>query len=175
MRKLPLWAGHLLTTSGMALGLILTYYIRAFSPPINYYITMISFITLWFFPHCLAHYIVGRVFGIRFRYYFVGRSAIRKLNLPLVTGLAGRLPILGIRIEHRTLKKATPAGRFMMFSAGALASSLLPFLPVLFLFMKFPFHGSGFILLALINLGFTLYFSPKVGDIRRGLDLLRNH
>jgi hypothetical protein len=172
MLRFSIWIGNLITISGTALGLILAYLINVFEPPIDYIFAIISFTALWFFPHCLAHYIVGRLLGIKFRYYFVGRSAIRKLNLPFINILAERLPVLGIKIEREILSKVIPIRRLMMFLAGALASILLPFLPSLIIFLKFHFYGFIFILLAFINFGFTLYFSFKVGDVRRGLDSL---
>jgi hypothetical protein len=62
--------------------------------------------------HGLAHYVVGRMSGIRFRAYFLG----------------GPLRITpGLKIDYETYLKADPGSRATMHAAGALASKLAPF------------------------------------------------
>lgn len=126
---------------------------------------LLSFILLWYFPHCPAHYIVGRLVGIRFSHYFLTRSSIGKLG-GIFEKLA--LPTLGIKVKE--WGHSGRWARFFMFSAGVLASMSLPLIPAMTLYLE----GQAWLLtLALLNIGFDLYFSPKVGDFRKALNSLR--
>lgn len=62
--------------------------------------------------HDLAHYVVGRVLGIRFHAYFIG-APLR------VTP--------GLKIDYETYLKVTPGSRAIMHAAGALATKAAPF------------------------------------------------
>src|SRR5207247_10617063 len=83
---------------------------------------------LWFFSHDLAHHVVGRVLGVGFRYYFLGRSAITKLRLPMISELSSKIPVLGLKIDKHTLESVSPNKARIMYASGARSSMLLTFL-----------------------------------------------
>ncbi len=172
MKRMPIWAGNAITITGTILGVVLSIYTPYLQFPARPLSALTAFLTLWFFPHTLTHYITGTMLGIRFRYYFIGRSSIRKIG-GVFSMIAGRLPVLGIRVEVESLRRARPVSRLIMFSSGAIASSLLPYIPSTILYSADKLWGTPLLALATLNLAFTMYFSPKVGDIRRGLDSLR--
>ncbi len=156
--RLTLVQGNSLCLAMMIMGLALSSMPGALAK-------LSSFLILWYFPHCLFHYIVGRAVGIRFSHYFLTRSSIRRMG-----GIFERLamPTLGIKV--RDWGNSGRWGRFSMFSAGMLASIVLPFIPAIALYLE----GQAWLLiLALLNAGFDLYFSPKVGDLRKALDSLQ--
>jgi hypothetical protein len=62
--------------------------------------------------HDLAHYVAGRLGGIRFLWYF--------LDGPLLIQP-------GIKVDYETYLMASPASRATMHAAGALASKVAPF------------------------------------------------
>jgi|SRR6266567_2245767 len=66
---------------------------------------LFAWFTFWFFSHDLAHHITGRLVGIKFRYYYLGKSAIRKLNLPIIPQLMNRIPVLVLKVDHESLNK----------------------------------------------------------------------
>ena len=133
--------------------------------PLNALFVLVSWFCLWFFSHDLAHHIVGRVVGVSFRYYFLGRSAITKMSLPIASNLLNVVPVLGLKIDRSSLKSVSPNRARAMYASGALFSMFLPWVVI----------PTGFavalpvgILLTLLTVGndvFTLYFSPKVGDL----------
>jgi len=128
----------------------------------------LSWICLVFFPHCLAHYIVGRLVGVRFSHYAIGKSSITKLGLPLVSSFASALPLLTLKIERRSLRSVSHGARAVMFASGATASMILPFLVVVVSFEHLPLALSlALVLISVANLGFDLYYSPRAGDISR--------
>jgi hypothetical protein len=62
--------------------------------------------------HDLAHWLVGRLAGIRFtRYYFDGPLLIQP----------------GLKIDYASYLRADPGGRVAMHAAGAVASKIAPF------------------------------------------------
>jgi len=133
---------------------------------------------LWFFSHDLAHHVVGRVLGVGFRYYFVGRSAITRLRLPMVSEFSSKIPVLGLKIDKHTLESVSPNKARIMYASGAVSSMLLPLLvlPVAYV-ISIPV-GVVFTLFTLANILFTIYFGSRVGDLHRagmGRDILVSH
>jgi len=165
-RRLSLAQGASLCVFGLLVGLALLIEaprVKLF--PLNALFVLVSWFCLWFFSHDLAHHIVGRVVGVSFRYYFLGRSAITKMSLPIASNLLNVVPVLGLKIDRSSLKSVSPNRARAMYASGALFSMFLPWVVI----------PTGFavalpvgILLTLLTVGndvFTLYFSPKVGDL----------
>src|SRR2546425_9633897 len=163
---LSLAQGASLCVFGLLVGLALLIAaprIRLF--PLNALFVLVAWFCLWFFSHDLAHHIVGRIVGVGFRYYFLGRSTITKLNLPIVSNLLKVVPVLGLKIDKSSLKSISPNGLRVMYASGAVSSMLLPWIVVPPGYaIGLPF-GILITLLTVTNDVFTLYFSPKVGDI----------
>jgi len=165
-RRLSLAQGLSLCVFGVMVGLalpIVTPHIRLF--PVNALLVLVAWFCLWFFSHDLAHHIVGRILGVTFRYYFIGRSAIIRLGLPVISELMRVVPVLGLEIDKPSLS-SIPASRVRaMYGSGVVSSMLLPWLaiPVGFT-ISLPF-GILITLLTLANDVFTLYFTVQVGDL----------
>ncbi len=125
-----------------------------------------SFVLLAYFPHCLAHYIVGRVVGLDFSHFVLGSSPLKRINSPVVKRLDSLLPRLGIRLTHQSRKRANPTQRLLMFSSGVVTSTLLTLIPTLFAYSTItvplnailPVLWTGYLL-------FGSYFSPRYGDL----------
>ena len=128
---------------------------------------LFAWFTLWFFSHDLAHHITGQLVGIKFRYYYLGKSAIRKLNLPIIPQLMNRIPVLVLKVDRESLKHATARSRRTMYASGAIVSMILPWLIIPESFSLGPTLGLLFLALVIGNDVFTLYFSPKTGDLYR--------
>ena len=167
-RRLSLAQGSSLCLFGVLVGLALlvaTQRVKVF--PISVLFILAAWFFLWFFSHDLAHHIVGRIVGVSFRYYFLGRSAIVKLALPVVSNSIKLVPVLGLKVDKSSLKTISRNRVRSMYASGMVSSMLLPWLVV-------P-AGYGVslpvgLLLTLLNLGndlFTLYFSLRVGDLHK--------
>ena len=166
---LSLNTGNLIETTGTGLaiaGLFLANGVR--EPTSNLIVLVALWVCLWYFPHCLVHFIVGRIGGIAFTHYVVGKSALVKFRLPYLTKLLSYLPVLGIRTERSSLSRSTPKVRKLMFQSGAYASMLLPNLTVLdSLIYSAPTTSALLILMSVVNVAVTLYYSPRAGDMWR--------
>ena len=127
-----------------------------------------------FFSHCLTHYVVGSLLGIRFRHYLVTLMPLRKLALPIVSPLARHVPVFAIKTDPQSLRAASGTRRAVMFASGTVASISLPLLLAAeAYFVLAPMVWSPLLAIGILNLVFTLYFSPKVGDLSRAIDSLR--
>ena len=133
--------------------------------PVDALLVLVAWFCLWFFSHDLAHHTVGRLVGVRFRYYFLGRSAITKLSLPIVSNLLRVVPVLGLKIERSSLKSVSANRARAMYASGALFSMFLPWVVIPAGFAVGLLVGILLALLTVANDVFTLYFSPRVGDL----------
>ena len=149
---------------GLAL-LIVAPRIRLF--PLEVLFILVAWFCFWFFSHDLTHHIVGRIVGVSFHYYFLGRSAITKMSLPIASDLLRAVPVLGLKIDKSSLNSISPNNVRAMYAAGTVSSMLLPWLVVPTGYaISFPV-GILLTILTVANDVFTLYFSPQVGDIHR--------
>jgi hypothetical protein len=133
---------------------------------------MLCWFLLWFFTHDLAHFLVGTVAGVRFNHYYLGRSDIIKLNI--IPNSFKKMPIvLGLKINRKS-SRAGKTGFAAMYIAGPLASMLTPFAVPITMLFKDSNNIAGLLLLliSVVNLGFTLWFSPKVGCISKARRVL---
>jgi len=170
-RRVTMPQGATICVIGLALG-VLAWQMSVVSTQYPLFLRILLFLfawfSFWFFIHDLAHHAVGKMFGIRFQYYFLGRSAIRKLNLPLVSSLMRRVPVFVLKVDRSSLSGASPRKRRWMYASGAVASMGLPWIIVPSSFSLGPYWvGVFFVMLVLGNTLFTLYFSPKTGDLYR--------
>ncbi len=158
--------GVTLSTAGLFVGLVALLAAPLSSSLIlKTIVLLIAWFCFWFFSHDLAHHLVGRAVGIKFEYYFIGRSAIRKLKLPVASKVIEKIPVLGLKIDRSSLERVSPTRRRWMLRSGAMSSMILPWTVLPTSYTIGPvWIGLLFTLLTLGNDLFTLYFSPKVGD-----------
>jgi len=103
---------------------------------------------------------------VRFLYYFIGRSSLTKLNLPIISSLARMFPVLGIKIDKTSFNSVSPKKQAVMFAAGALASMITPITITVYVIMYLEMWIGFFMTFVTIgNIVLTLIFSAKVGDI----------
>ena len=168
--KIPLGLGNCVEVLGVLLAI---YLLVLAADTSNLYLRFFMYLISWgcflFFPHCLAHFLVGSTVGVRFKYYYLGRSGVSKLRLPVVSLLAARAPVLTLVVDLKSMSAVSPGRRAVMYASGAAASMILPFIVVAASFPHLPLPLTAvFVLLSVANLTFDLYYSPKAGDISRG-------
>ena len=169
--RIPVSVGNLVEIAGILFAL----YLIVMAPevtfvPLKLILYLVAWVCLLFFPHSLTHYVVGRLVGIRFRYYSLGKSSVYRLGIPFLSMIASRSPVLTLRVDRRSLQSVGRGGRIAMFSSGAVASMVFPFFVALASFRDLPTVFSVFLLLlSAANLMFDFYFSPKAGDVSRAI------
>ena len=165
-RRISLAQGVVLCVSGLLFGIAALLVAPLVSTlVVRIVLLLVAWFSFWFFSHDLAHHLVGRALGIEFEYYFIGRSAIRRLKLPVVAEAMRRIPILGLKVNRSSMDKASPSERRWMLRSGAVSSMILPWIILPTSYAIGPLWvGMLFTVLTIGNDLFTLYFSPKVGD-----------
>jgi hypothetical protein len=149
---------------GLAL-LIVAPRIRLF--PLDALFILVAWFCFWFFSHDLAHHVVGRIVGVSFRYYLLGRSAITKMSLPIASNLLRAVPVLGLKVDKSSLNSISPNSARAMYASGAVFSMFLPWVVIPTAYSIALPIGILLTLLPVANDVFTIYFSPQVGDIHQ--------
>jgi len=164
--RIPLAFGSLIGLLGTSIAFLLVYYAAAIQHQgIKFILYLSSIGCLIFFPHSLAHFIVGSSVGIKFKYYRVGRSSISKLALPI---RLLSIPVLTLIIDHPSLNSVSWIGKAAMYASGAIVSMTLPLIVAVYAFNRLSVSLWLILLVVVIaNLLFDLYYSPKSGDLSR--------
>ena len=116
--KLPVWFGNLILLIGVSVGAFLVVIARYAPTPFVAGVALVLAAVVWSVClHCPAHWAVGRVFGIRFRCYFLGGP------FP---------PRPGLKTDYSTYLRAKAEMRAVMHAAGALATKAAPFVALAF-------------------------------------------
>jgi len=128
----------------------------------------ICWFSMVYFPHCLAHYVVGRIFGVEFSHYTLSSSMLSKSGIPILSRIFSAKVFLTLRIKKRSGKKSM----FAMFLSGPIASMLSPLSIVYIASTYDPTSAKFLAILTVLNIVFSGYFSYKNGCIRKAINSL---
>lgn len=92
---------------------------------------LVAWVLLYFCSHAIAHWLVGRMVGIRFRFYTVGGTGNPEGWPPGLRWIFEHLPFLGVQTEKLSMQSAKPKARAVMWSAGVTSSAIVPTASVL--------------------------------------------
>jgi len=92
---------------------------------------VVGWVLLYFCCHAIAHWVVGRILGIRFAFYTVGGTANPEGWPAGLRWLFEHLPFFGVQTEKSSMQKASPIARAIMWSAGVTSSAVVPTLGAL--------------------------------------------
>ena len=93
--------GNGIEVLGIAVGVYLLVAASSINAvPLRFLGYLISWVCLVFFPHSLAHFAVGRLVGVRFTHYTLGKSSITKLRLPVISSVSSMIPLLTLKIDR---------------------------------------------------------------------------
>src|SRR5579875_230924 len=137
---------------------------------LNALLLIVSMALVFFSTHPLAHYIVAGIYGVRVEHFFIAPSDFRKLNQRGAKFFGSKVPTLGTKLDRGTLSGISSEKRARIYGAGAIASSILILVPLIY--SATIGRGSPIaILLGILffagNLAFELEFSTKVGDLSK--------
>jgi hypothetical protein len=91
----------------------------------------VAWVLLYFSSHAIAHWLVGRLVGIRFLFYTVGGTGNPEGWPPGLRWIFEHLPFLGVQTEKLSMQNASPGARAVMWSAGVTSSAIIPTLGAL--------------------------------------------
>jgi len=153
----------------IVLILIASYEARKIDYPIRILPLIICWFSMVYFPHCLAHYIVGRLFGVEFSHYTLSRSMLSKSGIPIISRMFSVRVFLTLRIKRRARR-----GMFPMFISGPIASMLSPLAVVYITYTYDKTSANILAILTILNIVFSGYFSYRNGCIRKAINSLKS-
>jgi hypothetical protein len=136
----------------------------------------VAYVLLYFCCHAIAHWVVGRVLGIRFAFYTVGGTANPDGWPAPLRWLFEHLPFFGVQTEKASMQKASPIARAIMWSAGVTCSAVVPTLAALWAWRSRVPWSKLFFLVALFWAVGTLAsnWTSRTGDYSKARRALRN-
>ena len=130
--RLPIALGNGIQLAGLAAALLALAAARtAHSPKTSILFTIVAWVLLYFCCHAIAHWLVGRVVGIRFAFYTVGGTGNPEGWPRGIRWLFEHLPFFGVQTEKASMQSSTPTARAIMWCAGVTSSAVIPALGVL--------------------------------------------
>jgi hypothetical protein len=125
--RLSIALGNTLQTSGILAACVALRAARsAPSTAIAVIAMLLAWILLYFSSHAIAHWLVGRVVGIRFLFYTVGGTGNPEGWPPGLRPIFERLPFFGVQTEKLSMQNVSPRARALMWSAGVTSSAIIP-------------------------------------------------
>lgn len=111
--RFPLWLGNAVLLLGTLVGGLAVVVAMNATNEVVAGIALVAAAAIWSVSvHCLAHWVVGRLVGIRFTGYTFGGP------FP---------PRPGLKTDYATYLRAAPSARARMHASGALATKVAPF------------------------------------------------
>lgn len=92
---------------------------------------LLAWVLFYFSSHAIAHWLAGRLVGIRFLFYTVGGTGNPEGWPPGIRWIFEHLPFLGVQTEKLSMQNASPRARALMWSAGVTSSAIIPTLGAL--------------------------------------------
>jgi hypothetical protein len=118
--------------------------------------------------HCPAHYLVGRIVGIRFRRIRLGKTTLANILPARLARLTRLFPVLTLSTVKSSLAGVSKKEVAMMYQAGTVASVCSALLiAAAATLVEPPLYAALAWAVALGYLIFDLVFSPKSGDLSR--------
>ena len=135
-----------------------------------------GWVVLYFCCHAIAHWLVGRVLGIRFAFYTIGGTG-NPQGWPVgLRWVFEHLPFLGVQTEKASMQAASPLAKAVMWSAGVTASAVAPTAAVLWAWWQ---GIPGAKLFSLFALGWSVgtlasNWTSRTGDYSKARRCLHN-
>lgn len=130
--RLSILAGNTLQIAGIAAACLALAAARAAHSKAAAILAMIAaWVLLYFFCHGIAHWVVGRILGIRFAFYTIGGTGNPEGYPAGLRWVFEHLPFFGVQTDKGSMQSAGPVAKAIMWSAGVTSSAVVPTLGVL--------------------------------------------
>jgi hypothetical protein len=117
-RRFPVWVGNVGLFAGVLAGVAAVLVALRVSSSSLKGLALVAAGGIWAVSvHCLAHWLVGSLMGMRFTDYFIGGPPP---------------PRPGLKTDYRTYLRVPAERRAWMHASGALATKVAPFVPLFF-------------------------------------------
>ncbi len=175
--RLSIMVGNAMQISGIVAACLALAAGRSARSTTGAVVAMVAgWVLLYFCCHAIAHWVVGRILGIRFAFYTVGGTGNPGGWPAGLRWLFEHLPFLGVQTEKNSMQKASPVTRAIMWSAGVTSSTVVPTAGALWAWRLGVPWGKLFFLVALFWAVGTLAsnWTSRAGDFSKARRALGN-
>jgi len=175
--RLSIMVGNAVQISGLAAACLALAAAGSARSTTGAVVAMVAgWILLYFCCHAIAHWVVGRILGIRFAFYTVGGTGNPEGWPAGLRWLFEHLPFFGVQTEKASMQRASPVARAIMWSAGVTSSAVVPTLGALWAWRSGVPRSKLFFLVALFWAAGTLAsnWSSRTGDYSKARRALGN-
>jgi hypothetical protein len=154
-RRYPVWLGNAVLTGGVFVGVAAIVFALQVPSATLAGLALLVAGGAWAVSfHCLAHWLVGRLVGMRFTDYFIGGPPP---------------PRPGLKTDYATYLRVPPRRRAWMHASGAIATKIAPFIPLCFWSATGAPVWSALLLLVVgaVQIVTDVLFSVKVSDWKK--------
>lgn len=121
--RYPVWVGNLVLLLGIVAGAVAIGFALATDSATQAGLALVFAALVWSAAvHSPAHWLVGRLVGMRFTAYFL-RGLFLRNKIP---------PVPGLKIDYATYLRVPPEARAWMHASGAVATKVAPFAALAF-------------------------------------------
>lgn len=177
--KVSIVLGNLLQIAGLAAGvwaLYLAAYVAA-GVLLRLMLLILGWLVIYISGHSLAHWLVGRIMGIRFVEYGVRGTDHPETLSPVMRAILSRLPMFTAITDKESMQKASPVAKALMFAAGE-TSTILGVLLIGLYAWRNNLPGGWLVLIVSVLMSVTGVISttrmPR-GDYAKAIRALRGH
>jgi hypothetical protein len=170
-------AGNTMQISGVAAACLALATARSARSTTGAVAAMVAgWLLLYFSCHAIAHWVIGRILGIRFAFYTVGGTGNPEGWPAGLRWLFEHLPFLGVQTEKASMEKASPTARAIMWSAGVTSSAVAPTLGALWVWRSGVPRSKLVFLFAVLWAAGTLAsnWTSRTGDFSKARRALGN-
>src|SRR5271165_292664 len=165
--RLSILAGNAVQIAGIVAACLALASARSAHSTTTAVVAMVGgWVFFYFCCHAVAHWVAGRILGIRFAYYTVGGTGNPEGWPAGLRWLFEHLPFLGVQTEKASMQRASPMAKAIMWSAGVTSSAVVPTLGALWAWRAGVPWSKQFLLFALFWAAGTLAsnWRSRTGD-----------
>jgi hypothetical protein len=130
--RLSILQGNCLQTGGILVAVLASRMSQTTGSTATSVLAMLmAWVLLYFSSHAIAHWLVGRVVGIRFLLYTIGGTSNPEAWPVGLRWIFEHLPFFGVQTDKLSMQNASPQARALMWASGVTSSAIIPALSAL--------------------------------------------
>jgi hypothetical protein len=144
-------------------------------PIIRVVLMLLGWLLIYVCSHAIAHWLVGRLVGIRFRGYGIRGTDHPESYPPGTRELMSVIPFFTVLTNKATMQTASPTAKALMFAAGETSTTVCSILAGLYAWLSGTPGGLILLIVAIVTGIFATIVTAKgpKGDYASALEVLR--
>lgn len=173
--RLSIATGNIVQAVGLVLGAVLIEMASASPVALVAILEMLlGWGLLYLCCHAIAHWLIGRLLGIRFRHYTIGGTSKPQIWPWGLRWVFAHIPFFGVQTEGLSMQKAAAGARAAMWAAGVTSSAVVPIVVALWAWqLQIPWSRMLFLFCLIWSVGTVWSNFRPGGDYFKARQALR--